>query len=64
MSTYGSSSYGNTTYGDTDPNASAAYGYTAAPVNTEPQDNNWANPLFYTWGVLHMWTIIIAYYTY
>ena len=42
MSSYGSSSYGNSSYGYTAP--SAAYGYVAAAVNPEPQDNALANP--------------------
>ena len=62
MSAYGSSSYGNNSYGYTAP--SATYGYTAAPVNAEPQDNALANPLFYAWGSLHMWMFALGYLTY
>lgn len=62
MSSYGSSSYGNSTYGATAP--AAAYGYVAATVNPEPQDNAQANPLFYAWGAFHMFTIVIGYLTY
>ena len=60
MSNYGYSSYGNSTPLFSTP----GYGYTAPPLNSEPQDNTLANPLFYAWGAIHAWMVVLGYLTY